>query len=97
MRGTQKSWKQFLKLCKIFGTSESELNQLFEIFLTHAEREDIAKRYDIIKALLEDKEPQRDLSEHLNVSIAKITRGSNLLKTMSKIHLKKLQKYILND
>jgi TrpR family trp operon transcriptional repressor len=37
----------------------------------------------IIKALLDQKNPQREIAENLKVSIAKITRGSNELKRIS--------------
>ncbi len=45
-------------------------------------------RYLIIKELLQKKKPQRQIAKDLNVSIAKITRGSNELKRM---HPKLLQ------
>ena len=41
----------------------------------------------IIKALLEKKAPQRQIAEELNVSIAKITRGSNELKRKHQVKL----------
>ena len=51
-------------------------------FFTMEEKADIADRFAIIDALLEEKMTQRDMSETLGVSIAKITRGSNALKML---------------
>ncbi|OGT45822.1 MAG: Trp operon repressor [Gammaproteobacteria bacterium RIFCSPHIGHO2_12_FULL_38_11] len=74
-------WKSFLTLC-LKAKSPEELSGLFDCFLTIEEKESIADRYLIIKALLENKLTQRDIAEQFNVSIAKITRGSNALKLM---------------
>ena len=77
----KQAWKSFLSLClKMHNTDE--LAKLFECFLTIEERESIADRYTIVKALLENKLTQRDIAEIHHVSIAKITRGSNQLKSM---------------
>jgi TrpR family trp operon transcriptional repressor len=73
------TWKSFLSLC-LKAHNIEELSKLFDCFLTHEEKNDIADRFLIIKGLLEEKKTQRDMSESLNVSIAKITRGSNALK-----------------
>lgn len=78
---TENHWPSFLKL--ILKTKNTdELSSLLSFFLTIEERESIADRYAIIQGLLENKETQRELSDSLNVSIAKITRGSNALKTL---------------
>lgn len=69
-------WNAFVRLC---SQSES-LETLFSLFLTYGEREAIASRYVIVKALLEGKMTQREISEAYGVSIAQITRGSNALK-----------------
>jgi len=76
----KKTWKSFLTLCLKSKTDE-ELNDLLDLFLTLEEKESISDRYAIIHGLLANKETQRELSQSLNVSIAKITRGSNALKT----------------
>lgn len=75
------NWKSFLTLC-LKAKSPDELSSLFDCFLTIEEREAITDRYTIVKALLESKLTQRDMSEKLKVSIAKITRGSNALKAI---------------
>ena len=74
-------WKSFLTLC-LKAKSPDELSALFDCFLTIEEKESIADRYLIIKGLIEGKKTQREMAESLHVSIAKITRGSNALKTI---------------
>ncbi len=78
----QKTWQSFLRLCGI-ADKEKKLSELLELFLTIAEREAIVDRYHIIKALLTEEITQREISKQYNISIAKITRGSNELKTIS--------------
>lgn len=74
-------WRSFLELCAGMETA-ADFDQLFKLFLTFDERKDVADRYLIVKALLAGDKPQRQIAEELQVSIAKITRGSNELKTI---------------
>jgi TrpR family trp operon transcriptional repressor len=87
---SQHDWRSFLIL-SLNTKDEKLLSELFELFLTREERNSLEGRYSIIKALIEQKQPQRQISEELNVSIAKITRGSNELKGISP----KLKRYLL--
>lgn len=57
---------------------EKELQNLLEDLLTPAELHDINERILIVKALQEG-HPQRTVAKNLGVSIAKVTRGSQLL------------------
>jgi len=75
------TWKSFLTLC-LKSRDTEELSRILDCFLTMEEKSAIADRFLIVKALIEGKETQRDMSENLHVSIAKITRGSNALKTI---------------
>ena len=75
----EKDWKDFVKLCCKLKT-EKELENLFDLFLTLEEKELLASRYVVIKALLEGKLTQREIAESCQVSISQITRGSNALK-----------------
>lgn len=75
-------WREFLQLCADIGSSE-ELGKLFDLFLTIEEKETLASRYLIIKALLEGSLTQREISDKFEVSIAQITRGSNAIKIIS--------------
>ncbi|MDE3046292.1 MAG: trp operon repressor [Verrucomicrobiota bacterium] len=72
-------WRQFLKLCEEIKTKE-RFKEFFDLFLTLEEKDDLGKRFQVIKALLKEEAPQREIAEALNVSIFKITRGSNALK-----------------
>ena len=56
---------------------------LFDLFLTPEEREDLERRFLIIQELIKGKKTQRQIAKDLNVSIAKITRGSNELKRIN--------------
>lgn len=78
-KSSEQYWNDFLELC-LKESSTQELNKLFELFFTIEEKETLASRFIIIKALLEEKLTQRDMSELYHVSIAQITRGSNALK-----------------
>ena len=78
-----KGWRCFLQLCMSAG-NEKNLTELFNLLLTPEEKTSLETRCLIIQALLDQKKPQRQISEELNVSIAKITRGSNELKRISK-------------
>ena len=74
-------WWRCLALCAEQNTPE-EMDTLFNLLLTIEERKDIADRYLIIRDLLKAEKTQREMAADLQVSIAKITRGSNSLKTI---------------
>lgn len=87
-------WQGFLELCSRIHSAE-ELRHVFNLFFTIEEKETLASRFLIVKALLEEKLTQREIAEIHKVSIAQITRGSNALKIISpdlKALLKKLIK-----
>lgn len=73
------NWKTFLSLC-IKAKDEKEIEKIFDFFLTIDEKENIADRLSITKALLDGDITQRDIAKKMHVSIVKITRGSNMLK-----------------
>ena len=75
-------WPAFLKLCGKFEHPE-EFKDLFDLFLTLEEKEDIGKRYLILQAMLDGQMTQREIAEAIQVSISKVTRGSNALKIIS--------------
>ena len=86
-------WRHFLKLC-LATKNEKTLSSLFDLFLTPEEKESLALRCLIIEDLLKQKKTQRNISEDLHVSIAKITRGSNELKRMPESLIEFLKKNI---
>ncbi|OGV27746.1 MAG: Trp operon repressor [Legionellales bacterium RIFCSPHIGHO2_12_FULL_37_14] len=82
-------WSRFINLCQN-EKSTLEWEQFFELFLTDEEKENLATRVLIIDALLKSNLPQREIAKKLKVSIAKITRGSNMLKRVGPALLDKL-------
>ncbi|MBS0650873.1 MAG: trp operon repressor [Verrucomicrobia bacterium] len=83
-------WRGFKELCRA-AVGEGNLDALLELFLTLEEQEDLALRFQLIKALLEGKLPQREIAKDLQISISKITRGSNALKTIKPVFREFLQ------
>ncbi|OGT51316.1 MAG: Trp operon repressor [Gammaproteobacteria bacterium RIFCSPHIGHO2_12_FULL_41_15] len=74
-------WHIFTQWC-LASKNEKMLSSLFELLLTQEEKESIASRCLIVMELIKHEKTQRDIAADLNVSIAKITRGSNELKRM---------------
>lgn len=75
-------WQHFISLFLQIN-NEDEVNRLFAALLTHEERSAIGHRVEIISSLLDDRESQRELAARLQIGIATVTRGSNMLKNLS--------------
>lgn len=75
----QANWlqKQLVELFKKSSRDKRELHELFSLLLTQKEYEELARRFEIIKALDFGMESQRTISERLHVSIATVTKWSN--------------------
>lgn len=76
--------------------TEKEAESLLHDILTPHERKSVAERWQLIRALASGMK-QREISKKLNISISKITRGSQMLKTGSggfELFLKRLGKKI---
>ncbi len=86
-------WKDFLRLCAKIKSPE-DFEQFFNLFLTIEEKETMASRYLIVKALMDEDLTQREIAEIHHVSISQITRGSNALKIVDKKMKNFLQKQI---
>lgn len=84
-------WRGFLSLCSEAKNPE-KMSELLWLFLTPEERKNIATRYLIVRELVQGKKTQREMAKDLGVSIAKITRGSNFLKMISKDFRRLLEK-----
>lgn len=80
-------WRGFVEQCLKVEATE-DLEAFFELFLTSGEREEIAARFLIVRELLKGDKPQREIARSIGVSIANVSRGANVLKTM-KDRLKK--------
>ena len=78
----KKGYKLFLNSCSQ-QKNVSHMQALFDFFLSPEERNAIALRVTLTQALLKRKLTQREIASQLGVSIAKITRGSNMLKLIS--------------
>ncbi len=86
-------WREFLILCSKID-SPKEFERFFDLFLTIEEKETLARRFLIVKALEEGKLTQREIAEHFGVSISQITRGSNALKIIGAPLRKSLSKLL---
>lgn len=86
----QSGWEGFLDLC-LSTPDRASLDNLFDLLFTPEEKEDLATRFLIIKELVAQQKTQREMAKDLNVSIAKITRGSNAMKRAKPKVLKQLQ------
>lgn len=72
-------WQVFTQWCLV-ANDEKTLSSLLELLLTAEEKDSVAARCLIVMELLKQEKTQRTIATDLNVSIAKITRGSNELK-----------------
>lgn len=88
--------RHYKELCELFAAvgSFKEADLLLQDILTPQEMASLAERWQIVQ-LLARGVPQREISEKLNVSISKVTRGSRVLQYGKQgfVHfLKKLKK-----
>ncbi len=76
---------QVKDLVKLFSQAEKKglLNECLAYLFTPTELADLQKRLELTAALLGKAETQREIAKNHQVSIAKITRGSNELKRRS--------------
>ena len=84
-------WRGFLGSCSKIKNI-TELDEFFSLFLTLSERQEIAGRALIIRELLKGGKTQREIARDLGVSIANVSRGSNVLKTTGS----RLKKFLEN-
>lgn len=68
-------WKKELVNLILSSSNKGELDELLTALLTPSEYEELAKRWQIVKKLIEGV-TQREIKNELNVSIATVTRGS---------------------
>lgn len=92
MKKFKGGWQQLLYWCKNVK-DEKQLNALFDLLLTPEEKNNIAMRCLIIRELLAKQHSQREIAKNINVSIAKITRGSNEIKRINP----SIIQYIVNN
>lgn len=85
-------WQGFVDLCLHCEDSKT-LEAMYDLFLTPEEKVDIARRFLIVKELMNAEKTQREIAKSLDVSIAKITRGSNEIKRLEKQWAQYLSKW----
>lgn len=89
-------------ILKLLSMNKEDAVKLFQAFLTPTEIEELSKRYAIVQELINGT-TQREISKKLGVSISKITRGSNELRSerggyiFSKVFQKNILKEIIQD
>ena len=79
MSRQEAAWQQFIDMC-VAVRSPEDIAQLLSFFFTAQECDQIASRVLIVKELISGENTQRQIAKEIDVSIAKITRGSNELK-----------------
>lgn len=76
-------WQKFVELCEQ-AEQQDLTNELLKFFFTNEEQEQMGMRILLVQALVQGKLTQREIAKELGVSISKITRGSNMLKSSPK-------------
>ncbi len=89
----EKFYEAFLQACARLKTVD-QYKYFFELFFTPEERKDISNRYVIVKELLEGSKTQREIAKNHRISIAQITRGSNMLKVLNTEAIKLINKVV---
>lgn len=78
----QSLWAPFIELIQKSDSAE-QLAELLDCLFTAEEKQNINDRISLVAQLLQGDHSQRQIAKNLNISIAKITRGSNMLKQIS--------------
>ncbi len=82
--------KEIAKIVKNLQTT-SEIEDFFKELLTESEIETLSKRWQILNLLLKGV-TQREISNELQVSLCKVTRGAKILKNKKSVLLEYLKK-----
>lgn len=90
---TTVGWEKFLTLIEQALAVPGQLGALFSLLFTLEEKETLATRVLLVIELLKGELTHREIAQYLNVSIAKITRGSNALKLVTP----ELKKFLLES
>jgi TrpR family transcriptional regulator, trp operon repressor len=75
------NWDKLIQI--IEASSHQTISDFLALFITPTEKKAIADRLHLVQLLLDGTLSQREIAKQHHISIAKITRGSNLLKTLS--------------
>ncbi|KGQ33872.1 Trp operon repressor [Gallibacterium anatis] len=74
-------WQELITFLRQ-GFASGKEQEVLMMLLTPDERDSLGLRLQIVKQLLEKKSSQREIQQNLNTSVATITRGSNLIKSI---------------
>ena len=74
-----RGWQEFVRLCST-SIAADNFDELCNVLLTVEEKNQLATRVLLLQQLLMGAKSQREIAQCFNISIAKITRGSNELK-----------------
>jgi len=72
--------EQLLNVVKLFSGEKKALHGLLELLLTEKEYDGISRRLEILRAIETARESHRTIADRLEVSIATVTRMSNIAK-----------------
>ena len=72
--------EQLINVIKLFSVDKKALHSVLELILTDKELDGIARRLEIMRALTVGRESHRTIADRLEVSIATVTRMSNIMK-----------------
>lgn len=75
-------WQAFISLLEQ-AVKQGKTQEILMLLMTPDERDTIGLRLQIVLELLNGTLPQREIQQKLHTSAATITRGSNMMKTMS--------------
>jgi len=88
--------EQLVNVIKMFAGDKKILHNLLEVLLTDKEYDGLARRLEILRAVEVGRESHRTIADRLEVSIATVTRMSNIAKKDPQIIEKIVQKIIQN-
>lgn len=86
MQDNKYRWHKFIQHCLKFKNKD-ELELFFDVMFTASEKVEFGNRLAIMNELLAGSKTQREIAQALEVSIANISRGSNVIKN-SNVDLK---------
>jgi Trp operon repressor len=72
--------EQLLNVLKLFSNDKKGLHGVLDLILTEKEYDGIARRLEILRAIEAGRESHRTIADRLEVSIATVTRMSNIAK-----------------
>jgi TrpR family transcriptional regulator, trp operon repressor len=88
--------EQLVGAIRAFSGDKKQLHQFLELILTEKEYDGIARRLEILRALYVGRESHRTIADRLEVSIATVTRMSNIMKQDNEFATRSIQRMLSN-